>query len=60
MFWKKKATEEKRQNCKCPVPGCGLDCPDKETLRRHISWAHPAKLASYGQTEAPSLQQETK
>jgi hypothetical protein len=42
MFGKKKVTT-KGVIYQCQVPGCGLNCGDEQSLKRHTDWTHSAK-----------------
>jgi len=59
MFGKKKAMASQNYNFYCQVPGCGVNCLDRETLERHMNWAHRALVVSENQKEA-ALSQEQK
>ena len=56
MFWKKKEATVKGVVYQCQVPGCGLDCSDEATLKRHTAWAHQAAAAPGKQAEAMKSQ----
>ena len=52
LFWKQrynmsKKSEEKLAKLKEGIcPFCGYDCHDKESLDRHIDWAHKKEVLS--------------
>ena len=56
MFGKKKAVATKGVSYQCQVPGCGLDCTDEQSLKRHMDWAHSPKAASNKPPETPNYQ----
>jgi len=60
MFGKKKTMPLRNENFQCQVPGCGVNCLDRETLERHMNWAHRDLVASEKQKEAPLSQQQNK
>jgi hypothetical protein len=59
VFGKKKAMAPRSENFHCQVPGCGVNCLDRETLERHMNWAHRELVAAGNQKEA-MLSQEQK
>jgi hypothetical protein len=46
MFGKKKPIEVKNANYQCQIPGCGLNCSDAQSLKRHMDWAHKTNTVS--------------
>ncbi len=57
MFGKKKKDmAPHEEEFKCSVPGCGLSCLNRDSLERHMEWAHPGVAASQQEKGTPPLQ----